>query len=54
MLSVAKVLFARKMHVSNCNRIQSKGLILSLYTGPFRQWLFGNIPETLKEGGIYK
>ena len=26
----------------------------SCSTGPPRQWLFGNIPETLKEGGIYK
>ena len=24
------------------------------FTGPPRQWLFGNLPETLKEGGIYK
>ena len=22
--------------------------------GPPRLWLFGNIPETLKEGGIYR
>ena len=24
------------------------------YAGPPRPWLFGNIPETLKEGGIYR
>ncbi|CAL5225497.1 g8325 [Coccomyxa viridis] len=31
------------------HRIMLRGI-----PGPPRQWLFGNIPETLKEGGIYK
>ena len=38
----------------SCNHCFQMAEMCLCSTGPPRQWLFGNIPETLKEGGIYK